>query len=537
MRPPFVPRFRARFCLFAGAFALAGIAVFLLIWHRTASAPTPEIALWYWHRPLKIPQDEATTLRTMGVRQLFVRAATITRGTDNGALTAALPQIWAPAPAQPPAVHLVFRVDDAVTRRFATQSIPDLAAAVVAAFRTQRALATQAGFPVVGIQIDLDCPTRLLPQYAALLRAIRPALTAKTGQPAVSLSISALASWYGSRPMAGILDAVDFAAPQFYEGTTPRTRAAFRPISDAAGMARGLRAAGRSGHPFYAGLPAYGHALVYDGHGVLRGAFHDAGAADLLRNPDFRLVGTFASDAKGNPAQNEAAAVGEQIVEFSGAHPESDNFRLVFDLPTPQLVEKALAQLRAEAPANCLGVILFRYPQSGEGVTLPLPTLAAALRGEPVIAPMLKLRLRTRRHAPWSVIEAATAPEKADAPGMDLFVDVTAQGAFGTTVAPDAAVLSLHFDHPGQLAAVSPGAFDTISVTADGSPSSLARANVVRLGIGYLPPGKTVTAGPIRLSEEQATTVHAAWQTVAPGQIITAHGEETVPLKESKTTR
>ena len=534
MRSLPVPRFFAPFCLLMGSVALAGIALLLFVRSQTAPVPPQVIALWYWHRPLKIPPSEAVVLQTMGVRELFVRAATITREADNAVLIVALPQIWKPAPPKPPAVHLVFRVDDAVTRRFATQSIPDLAAAITAAFRSQRALAGEAGFRVVGVQIDLDCPTRLLPQYAALLRAIRPALRSANGQPALSLSISALASWYNSRPMAELLDAVDFAAPQFYEGTTPRTRAGFLPISDDAALARGLRAAGRSGHPFYAGLPAYGHALVYDGHGVLRGAFHDAGAADILRNPDFRLIRTFASDAGGNPAQTAASAVGEQIVEFSGAHPDTDNYRLVFDLPTPQLVERALAHLRADTPPNCLGAILFRYPQPGEGVTLPLPTLAASVRGEPVTAPTLKLGLRTRRHAPWTVIEAGPA---AETPGTDLFVDVTALGAFGTTVAPDAAVLTLRFPTPGRLLAVSPGGFDTISVTSDGAASSLARADSVRLGIGYLAPGKTVTVGPIRLSDAQAATVHASWQTVAPGNTITAHGDETVPLNESTTTR
>jgi hypothetical protein len=52
-------------------------------------------------------------------------------------------------------------------------------------------LAKQRGLPVAGIQLDIDSPTRSLPEYATFLRALKKDL-----QAGVAISITALLDWF-----------------------------------------------------------------------------------------------------------------------------------------------------------------------------------------------------------------------------------------------------------------------------------------------------------------------------------------------------
>jgi Protein of unknown function (DUF3142) len=515
--------------VFTGLLLVTGATATVYLRRQTAkSAAHFEISLWYWHRPFRVPPQEASTLRSMGVRQLFVNAATITRDSA-GFPVATLPQTWTSAPPDAPSIQLVFRVDDTVSHRLSDLPARLCTNSLLSAIQSQRRSAEQAGWHVNGVQIDMDAPTRLLPAYAALLRSLRPALAATAGRPALQLSITVLSSWYASRKIDELLDAVDFAAPQFYEEVTPRTRAAFVPISNQASLEHGLRAAERSGHPFYAGLPAYGHALVYDGHGNLRGLFHDAGAPAILLSPDFRLIRSFATDSWGNAATDASTAVGEQVLEFGGAHADSGDFRLLFDLPTPLVVELGLHCVRARRAANCRGVILYRYPAPGDADALPLTTLAALVNGQTPTAPRLKVSLRAQ-HAPLS---PALDPRRT----VDLFVNVTGQGPFGTRVGPDAASVTVHFDRAGSAIEASPGDFDTAIPLCLGSRSSLARADSLRFSTGYLAPGRTVTAGPIQISDSSTATIHVDWTSHAPEPDSIAHGATVLTLHKGNANR
>jgi hypothetical protein len=519
-------RFRSRLALPALCLlALLAAGVCWRVWRQRQAPPPLEVSLWYWHQPFSITVDEASRLHALGVRQIFVRAATFRYGDAAGPAVLSLPQIWKTR-ADRLAVHLVFPVDYSLVRRF--EQIPEdrLRAAFTAGIRRERQRAERAGIRVAGVQIDLDCPTRLLPHYARLLAGLR----ADLGTSGV-LSVTLLTSWYASRDLLAVLDAVDFSVPQFYEAQTPRTRDQFTPISDLPRLSRGLRAAGRFGKPFYAGLPSYGHALVYDGQGRLRGLFHDASAAELITRPDeFHLLGVHPIDAKGKPAATPDAANGEEIVEFGPAHAGTD-FRLLYDLPTPDLLARHLAMVRTERPDNCRGVILYRYPSAGESETLPLPTVEAILRGAKPV-PQLRIRLRTRRSAPWEMVEAER-PE-AVSQRTNLYVTVTNIGDGPTRIAQDAVDVALRFDHPG-IEDASRGTFDTVEAFA-GEPenrSSLPRADGIRLRAASLAPGESRTAGPFFLSPDGPSRVRGTWSAALPGGFDTAAGE----IPETPVTR
>ncbi len=129
--------------------------------------PPPEkwtTGLWFW--------DGSSTQNTSLVKTLdvlFVQAGTIRLGTPGNlgrtswSVDGYLPEELPPARDY----WLVFRYDH--------QGVPDLKASLVLGtevFRL-RDSARLRHLNVVGVQLDIDSPTRALPQYAEFLRSVR----------------------------------------------------------------------------------------------------------------------------------------------------------------------------------------------------------------------------------------------------------------------------------------------------------------------------------------------------------------------------
>ncbi len=496
------------------------------LWWREAHRPLPplEVALWYWHQPFRLAPAEVTQLKAAGVRQLFVRAGTFRKEGDSAKLT--LPEKWA-SRADGLTVHLVFNFDYSLVSAFENLSVERLTQAVGAQIVQERGRAERAGIAVAGIELDFDCPTRLLPRYADLLHGLRPALHSSHS----ALSITALPTWFGSGAVERVQAETDFTVPQYYEPQVPKTLTDFATVSRLALLERGLAQAGKRGAPFYAGLPAYGHALIYDDKGQLLGTYRGMGARDALAHPSFRLARAFGSDREGHPAA-PSAYIGEDLYDFVATRPAPDGrgqgFHLLYDLPTPALLAQHLATVRAQRPRNCRGVILFRYPEPAELATLPLPSVLAVLKGE---TPQPQLRVQFHvKPAPWELIETG---RHATRPPADLLVTVTNVGSASTFLAPDAVTLTLVFDRPG-FTDIAPGGFDSVEARLQNDPTaafdtalraSPARANLLRCRKFHLAAGESVTFGPLRLPADGSTQVHGEWTAKSPGNFTTLHGE------------
>lgn len=516
---------RAVFLCFA--LLLAVLAMALLRFHSRRSADLypagtlPPISFWYWHSPFVLSPDDTKTLQDLGVRELFVRAATLTySGDPNDPVRASLRQTW-PAPPKVKTsvaantafhlqIHLVFPVDATLVRRFEGLPEETFAQSMVQAIETewQRAAMQMPG-AIVGVQIDLDCPTRLLGRYAAVLKRVRSRLPRTN-----ALSITLLTSWYDSRRLRGLLDAVDFSVPQFYEAQTSTTRSQFHPISNLSRLPRRLHQAAQLEKPFFVGLPIYGHALVYDGTGRLRGLFHDASAADLLARPhDFRFLGAAPLNEQGQDAKVPEAFIGEERVEFGPAR-AGTAFQLTYDLPTPDLLRRHLERLRAERlPRTCRGIILYRFPERGQEAVLPLATVAAVVQGNPP-QPNVQLQVRTRRTAAFDLVES---PQPGP-PRTDLYVTVINSGTGPSRVAPDAVTVDLRFQK-AQLETARLGTFNDLEGFA-GVPearASVARADTLRYRVTHLAPGERRILGPVTLIARPSATVSAQWRVVLPG--------------------
>jgi hypothetical protein len=457
--------------------------------------PTPSkplsISFWHWHHPFALSEDTQKTLHEMGVTELFVHCGTVRVGEIGESDDAKVGKPYRVVAQQWQSggtgfgVHLVYNAATNLLRDFEKTSMEEIASVVIEAFQKDSIAAEKTGAKVVGLQLDFDFPTRLLPRYAELLQLVKAKLNSPTS---LLLSIAVLTTWYTSKSFSVVLSIVDFAVPQFYEGALPHDFAHLVGITSPDHLRRGLISAEWAGKPFRAGLAAYGHALVFDNAGRLRGSFKDAGAETLLKDRNFRCL-SVAPDEKSK----------EQFVTFTAAtnapkpsSPEALDYRLVFDLPTVASLARQLQFVRDNRPSNCDGVIIFRLPEATETATLPLVSVQALWANEkPQIAPNVKIT--TRPTAPYRSIE-----DPKQTPAMDVFISVTNTGNAPTLLAPESVVLTMHLEKPG-VESVKSGSFIASSTHFAQQNASLARSDTLKFTAPSLAPNQTRTIGPIQL--------------------------------------
>jgi len=106
-----------------------------------------------------------------------------------------------------------------VVFRYERQAVPDLEAAPVLAKEVSRLreAATKRHLNVIGVQLDIDSPTRILSQYAGFLHEFRKELP-----PGFEVSITALLDWFrNGTDVASVIKEVDEFVPQFYDVAEP----------------------------------------------------------------------------------------------------------------------------------------------------------------------------------------------------------------------------------------------------------------------------------------------------------------------------
>ena len=448
--------------------------------------------MWYWHTPFRITEGERASLRRMGVRTLYVRAGTFS--SDGKRAVTILPQHWETA-APGLEIVLTMNFDSGLVSHLETIPPETLARGVADGLRAARAKAP----PSVGFQLDVDCPTRLLPRYADLLRRVRRRLDAP-------LSITALPTWLSASGFGEVAAAVDEVVPQFYENRTGRTLDALEPVSDPAALGRGLARLRSLGVPCRVGLAAYGHALIYDPKGRLAGMYRGLSPEDALRHPALRFER--ADDLEGERRLVLRADAPDRQGRGVGA-------RIAYVLPTPAALRAQLAVYRAWAPPNARGPVLYRFPEPGEAMALPLSTVEAALAGRRAL-PGLAVDLKARA-APWALI----APGRQDVrPPMTLRVRATAVGVGPSKAEPGAVQVLVRLDRPG-IASVAPGDFDSAEVgTLDEGGrfvrGSGLRADVALLRRGGVLPGETLRSGPVETVADGATSAAVEWAVRGP---------------------
>ncbi len=190
-----------------------------------------------------------------------------------------------------------------------------------------------AGVRLAGVEIDHDCATAALGDYASWLRELRSVLPAD-----VALSITALPAWLESPKLSEVLAAADSSVLQVHAVDQPR-----RGLFDAERAAGWIAAWDGQGRPFHVALPAYGVRIATGADGALH-----------------------AVDAEG-PVERTGAA---------GTELRAD----------PMAVAGLLRSLAQHPPAHLAGYLWFRLPVAGDQRSWSPATLAAVRDGAPLAA-------------------------------------------------------------------------------------------------------------------------------------------------------
>ncbi|HEY4365449.1 MAG TPA: DUF3142 domain-containing protein [Bryobacteraceae bacterium] len=262
-----------------------------------------------------------------------------------------------------------------IVLRFNSQSVPDVQVAPLIARRISqlRAEMQQQNRNLAGIQLDIDSPTRALPQYATLLHELRKNLA-----PGIGISITALLDWFRDGTAIGdVIKEVDEFVPQFYDLNDPH---AFRNgIAAEIDSAKWGPAFARFGKRFRIGISTFGRARSLSREDATQNGtsaaiariYGDLAPVDVASNSAFTL----------RTSHNDA---GELVLTYRATRKVTIGYNqfdpgegVQFILPTAETVRSAVES--AKQIKNCAGVVFFRWPASNETLAmLPEEVLAAA---------------------------------------------------------------------------------------------------------------------------------------------------------------
>lgn len=457
------------------ALLLFGAAAFLAL--RRGPAPKLALSMWFWHSPFRLQLNEAEALKRMGVQHLFVRGGTLSMSTEGP--VGILPQRW-PGGAQSFDLDLVLPFDRGVIRHFEDTPTEVLAKAVSEEFVASRNAAEASGHRVQGLQIDFDCPTRLLPRYAKMLREIRAALPKDQ-----RLSIAALATWLTASAYRDVLEPLDFHVPQFYEGEMPKRLDDFKPVADQPSLEAGIRQAEMLRKPYWVGLPAYGHTLAFDADKKLVGTLRGLSPSQAPKQPRLEW------------AKTENLGRGARLAVFRDR--EGSGFA-AFEIVQPKLLRELLGIAREAAGPNCQGISIFRFPEPEEELSVPLASIEAAVKGT-TEAPVLSARWSSQV-SPWKAIESAGQKETL----AEVWLDIENRGKAATDFCPSAVEARIGIE-PAGLESAEAGDADVL--VTEPTQSSISRARTAVLRLSRLSPGQRVQFGPLRLPIRPTTKLSA----------------------------
>jgi hypothetical protein len=171
------------------------------------------------------------------------------------------------------------------------------------------------------------------------------------------------------------LGEVDFWTPQFYGAQVPERVDQMVPISSPADVQRVVNRARAIGKPFYAGLAAYGWALLYNGSGDLISVRGDLDPAEIAGDRNLELIDLRRFDGASEWRYTYRARA-ENVID--GLVMQTGDV-LVVDVPTAESLRESARAVREWAGKKLLGICVFRLPAKNDPATLTLTEVAAAL--------------------------------------------------------------------------------------------------------------------------------------------------------------
>jgi hypothetical protein len=257
-------------------------AVFMLL--IPIRAGTTEHSFWVWNRADPLTSTERTALTNAGVHRLYWQCGEVE--IQHGELvlrrTAAFPFPENAGADRDDTLRIIPVIRVSTSIRSPAQFSDE------ALGRLLRPLADAA--PGRELQIDFDCPDRLLPLYAERLRAVRQLADVRR------LTITALAGWAQAPAAAQLWPVVDAVYPMLYDTQVDPVPAPGdslpcrpRPLLDPDELGRSLHAWQRCPIPWFAGLPVFARVTLYDAGGHSRGHLRSWDWDDLIFNAGLLL--------------------------------------------------------------------------------------------------------------------------------------------------------------------------------------------------------------------------------------------------------
>jgi hypothetical protein len=256
----------------------AGLVLALLVASRVSGAPgesgsAPERAYWVWHRAQPLAEVEKAVLLRQGVRTLYWSVGELEMRAGHWH--------WKNAPVAveelAPGFHIVpvVRLTSEERAPFAPAAMQDLMEKLPPTARDG------------GLQIDFDCPDRVLGDYATALAGLRRSVP--------HLSITALTHWPGLAGFPALVRSVEEIAPMFYDmqgdPTGVSATAPPPPLLDPDQVAAALRAWKSCPIPWRAGLPSFARLTVFDQTGLSRGQIPNWSWDDFCFHKNLRTLG------------------------------------------------------------------------------------------------------------------------------------------------------------------------------------------------------------------------------------------------------
>lgn len=513
-----------------GLLAILAVAGFLFL-KPTTKRPSDqpfELGVWYWHSPLSLTVEEASNLKSRGIDRLFVRAGTFSNDGKNAKLV--IPQTYRGAPEVE--THLVFNFDAGFVRHFEDFDLKLISKQIATQIDNQILRVQKLGIQPVGIQLDLDCPTRLLPLYAELVKIVRGAVPGK-----LQWSTTGLMSWLGTSGVETLSAELDFIVPQAYEGVTGRTLDEIRPVSDPEYLKSVLPKAEKLRCPYFIGVPAYGHGFLFDAKDRLVDIYQNIGPSEVMIHPSFKFQEAYPTNRLGTPAKGVEDSVGEQIITLKAIRPSPDgrglDHTLAFTVPAPEVLQKAMAVVRENAGPKCRGMIIYRYPEPKSTLTLSSDGFLATVAGEK-LEPRLEVSTDSIQDN-FDLIEGGTKAENAP---TDFFITISNPSPVATFVSPDAVQLLIEFNRKGvegvRLRDFEGVEFGNVGANGEFHSSPKAQANAVRLTKSYLGSKQRASAGPIRLFESGAQIKQFRWIIRNANGFDRHQGSDAPPLESTR---
>lgn len=473
------------------------LLVLALVGCRAAKPLPRHVAYWTWGDHLSVSESNRGHLRALDCQNLFVHAGTISFDGDQYTMT--LPCTIDAAPEQP--VDLVLNFDSGAIRHFEEVEPASVAQAIATMFADRKRQATQVGAKVRGLQVDFDCPTRLLGRYAQMAKELRRLIGKDR------LSITGLATWLDSNELGDLLKEVDFWCPQFYEGAMPKQVDEWVPVGNLSTLEASTKKLERWGTPYYVGIPAYGQSLIYGPGGKLEGS-RRMPLGQAVQTPSLEFT-------------DRRLKENEWRIEFVGSAklaPDSGKgHRLVYRMPTAQRVKQFSDSVRAHAGPHCLGVAIFRLPLGPDDTdAVDLQSIRLAMEGKPN-PPRLELQT-ARKGSPWDLIEGQESGSAKSAWTLRF------RNVGGPSVAgPNSVTATLYFES-GSLTLQSGG------TPFMGSPSSIGRVSESRadglvFSTGIMAAGAEWEVGPLVFSGKKP--IRVVWKALGLDNQSTS-GELTV---------